>query len=44
MIEILEIKEASEEKKKEIEHEQPEWKERLLDVFLGGKRCQVEKN
>ena len=43
MIEILDIKEAPKEVE-EKEPEQPEWKERLLDVFLGGKRCQVEKN
>lgn len=43
MIEILEIKEALEEKEKEPE--QPEWKERLLNVFLGGKnKCQAEKS
>lgn len=36
MIEILEIKEDTKEKEKEPE--QPEWKERLLDVFLGGKK------
>lgn len=37
MIEILDIKDAPEEEE-EKEREQPEWKERLLDVFLGGKR------
>lgn len=43
MIEILDIKDAPEEEV-EKESEQPEWKKRLLGVFLGGKRCQVEKN
>ena len=43
MIEVLDIKDAPEEEKKK-KPEQPEWKERLLDVFLGVKRCQVEKN
>lgn len=38
MIEILEIKEVPEEKRKEIKHEQPEWRERLLNVFLGGRK------
>lgn len=37
MIEILDIKDAPEEEE-EKEREQLEWKERLLDVFLGGKR------
>lgn len=37
MIEILDIKDAPEEEV-EKEPEQPEWKKRLLDVFLGGKR------
>ena len=36
MIEILDIKEAPKEVEKESE--QPEWKERLLDVFLGGRK------
>lgn len=36
MIEILDIKELTEDDK-EKEPERPEWKERLLDVFLGGK-------
>ena len=38
MIEILDIKGAPEEEAEEKEPEQPEWKKRLLDVFLGGKR------
>lgn len=37
MIEILDIKDVPEEEK-EKKPEQTEWKERLLDVFLGGKR------
>ena len=37
MIEILDIKEATKEVE-EKEPEQLEWKERLLDVFLGGKK------
>ena len=37
MIEILDIKDVPEEEV-EKEPEQPEWKERLLDVFLGEKR------
>ena len=37
MIEILDIKDAPE-GEEEKEREQPEWKERLFDVFLGGKR------
>lgn len=37
MIEVLDIKDVPEEEA-EKESEQPEWKERLLDVFLGGKR------
>lgn len=43
MIEILDVKDVPEEEK-EKKPEQPEWKKRLLGVFLGGKRCQVEKN
>ena len=46
MIEILDIRDKTEEDSKEHEEcVQPEWKERLLNVFLGGKvKCQVEKN
>lgn len=36
MIEVLDIKDVPKEEA-EKEPEQPEWKERLLDVFLGGK-------
>ena len=37
MIEILDIRDKTEEDSKEHEEcVQPEWKERLLDVFLGG--------
>lgn len=44
MIEILDIQEAHKEAE-EKEPEQLEWKERLLDVFLGGKaKCQAEKS
>lgn len=44
MIEILDIKDVPE-KAEEKKPEQPEWKERLLDVFLGGKvKCQAEKS
>lgn len=37
MIEILDIKDMPEEEK-EKESEQPEWKKRLLEVFLGGRK------
>lgn len=37
MIEILDIRDKTEEDSKEHEEcVQPEWKERLLNVFLGG--------
>lgn len=39
MIEVLDIRDKTEEESKEHEERvQPEWKERLMNVFLGGKK------